>query len=228
MSGPSRSGTGLLCLVVFASTVCVGAFGPLLPEIARAQGLPDWQLGVLAGSFGFARMAADLPAGALATRRLATSLTLAPIALLAGMLLLSTGGSFPVLVLGRLLTGLAHTLVMVGSLTAVLQDQQGPRASMRLNTLEFAGMLGVLGGLALVGLLPERWPWNLTLLAAAAPVMVSLVATLVLTRTFPGRLAPVSPAAGRAGAEGATPTRPASLPPIVRLMFALGVVMALA
>jgi len=228
VSTSSASGTALLCLVVFASTVCVGAFGPLLPEIARAQGLPDWQLGVLAGSFGFARMAADLPAGALATRRLATSLTLAPITLLAGMLLLSTGGPFSVLVLGRLLTGLAHTLVMVGSLTAVLQDQQGPRASMRLNTLEFAGMLGVLGGLALVGLLPERWPWNLTLLAAAAPVMVSLVATLVLTRTFPGRLAPVSPAAGRAGAEGATPTRPASLPPIVRLMFALGVVMALA
>ena len=39
----------LLCLVVFASTVCIGAFGPLLPEIARAQGLPDWELGLLAG-----------------------------------------------------------------------------------------------------------------------------------------------------------------------------------
>ncbi|HVC65445.1 MAG TPA: hypothetical protein VNF52_08180, partial [Candidatus Dormibacteraeota bacterium] len=68
MSASPLSGTVLLCLVVFASTVCVGAFGPLLPEIARAQGLPDWQLGVLAGSFGFARMAADLPASALATR----------------------------------------------------------------------------------------------------------------------------------------------------------------
>ena len=53
MSTSRLSGTILLCLVVFASTVCVGAFGPLLPEIARAQGLPDWQLGILAGSFGF-------------------------------------------------------------------------------------------------------------------------------------------------------------------------------
>ena len=144
------------------------------------------------------------------------------------MLLLSSAGPFPVLVLGRLLTGLAHTLVMVGSLTAVLQDQQGPRASMRLNTLEFAGMLGVLGGLALVGLLPERWPWNLTLLAAAGPVVVSLAGTLVLTRMFPGHLASAPPAAGRASAKGATPARAAALPPIVRLMFALGVVMALA
>ena len=228
MSTSSASGTALLCLVVFASTVCVGAFGPLLPEIARAQGLPDWQLGVLAGSFGFARMAADLPAGALATRRLATSLTLAPIALLAGMLLLSTGGPFPVLVLGRLLTGLAHTLVIVGSLTAVLQDRQGLRASMRLNTLEFAGMLGVLGGLALVGLLPERWPWNLTLLAAAGPVVVSLAGTLVLTRMVPGRLASAPSIAGAAAATPTPSARAAPVPPIVRLMFALGVVMALA
>jgi len=228
VSTSSASGTALLCLVVFASTVCVGAFGPLLPEIARAQRLPDWQLGVLAGSFGFARMAADLPAGALATRRLATSLTLAPIALLAGMLLLATAGPFPVLVLGRLLTGLAHTLVMVGSLTAVLQDRQGPRASMRLNTLEFAGMLGVLGGLALVGLLPERWPWNLTLLAAAGPVVVSLAGTLVLTRVVPGWLASAPSTASAAAATPTPSARAAPVPPIVRLMFALGVVMALA
>ena len=106
MTASPLAGTALLCLVVFASTVCVGAFGPLLPEIARAQGLPDWQLGLLAGSFGFARMAADLPVGAIATRRLATVLTLAPVTLLAGMLLLATAGPLPVLVLGRLFTGL--------------------------------------------------------------------------------------------------------------------------
>jgi MFS family permease len=228
VSGHPFAGTALLCLVVFSSTVCVGAFGPLLPEIARAQGLPDWELGVLAGSFGFARMAADLPAGALATRRLATALTLAPVSLLAGMLLLATAGPLPVLVMGRLLTGLAHTLVMVGSLTAVLQDQPGPRASIRLNTLEFSGMLGVLGGLVLVGLLPERWRWNTTLLVAATPVLVSLGATLVMARYFPARLASTPPAAGPAAAAIAGPPRRGSPPPIVRLMFALGVIMALA
>jgi len=226
VSGSSLASTGLLCLVVFSSTVCIGAFGPLLPEIARAQGLPDWQLGVLAGSFGFARMAADLPAGALASHRLAASLALAPVTLLAGMLLLSTAGPISVLVLGRLLTGLAHTLVMVSSLTAVLQDKPGPGASMRLNTLEFAGMLGVLGGLGAVGFLPERWPWNLTLLAAAAPVAVALPATLALTRVL--RAGPGAPAiTGPAVAAARMSPRAAPLPPVVRLMFVLGVVMAL-
>jgi MFS transporter, YNFM family, putative membrane transport protein len=226
--GDPSAGTALLCLVVFSSTVCVGAFGPLLPEIARAKGLPDWELGVLAGSFGFARMAADLPAGALATRRLPTALTLAPVTLLAGMLLLATAGPLPVLVMGRLLTGLAHTLVMVGSLTAVLQEPPGPRASIRLNTLEFAGMLGVLGGLVLVGLLPERWPWNVTLLAASAPVVVALIATLALARHHRGRPGPARPASGAATPALSAWPRRGSSPPIVRLMFALGVIMALA
>jgi MFS family permease len=222
------AGTALLCLVVFSSTVCIGAFGPLLPEIARAQGLPDWELGVLAGSFGFARMAADLPAGAFATRRLAAALILAPVTLLAGMLLLATAGPLPVLVLGRLLTGFAHTLIMVGSLTAVLQDKPGPRASIRLNTLEFSGMLGVLGGLVLVGGLPERWRWNVTLLAATAPALVALPAALVLARYFPARLGSTPRAVESAGPLVAAPPRRRSLPPLVRLMFALGVIMALA
>jgi MFS family permease len=220
------AGTALLCLVVFASTVCIGAFGPLLPDIARAQGLPDWQLGVLAGSFGLARMAADLPVGALATHRLAVTLTLAPVTLLAGTLVLATAGPLPVLVLGRIFTGLAHTLVMVGSLTAVLQDRPGPRASFRLNTLEFAGMLGVLGGLVVVGSLPERWRWNVTLLAATTPVLVALAAALALRRHLPAHdraVAPARPAAASAPASGS-----GAPPPIVRVMFALGVIMALA
>ena len=228
MSGDRLAGTALLCLVVFSSTICIGAFGPLLPEIARVQGLPDWELGVLAGSFGFARMAADLPAGAFATRRLAAALILAPIALLAGMLLLATGGPLPVLVMGRILTGLAHTLVMVGSLTAVLQDKPGPRASIRLNTLEFSGMLGVLGGLVLVGLLPERWRWNVTLLVATTPALVALPAALVLARYFPARLGARPRPVTDADPVVAAPPRRSSLPPLVRLMFALGVIMALA
>ena len=228
MRGIHRDGTALLCLIDFASTICVGAFGPLLPEIGRAEALADWQLGLLAGSFGFARMAADLPVGAAATRHLGRVLLLAPITLLAGMLLLATAGPLPVLVLGRLLTGLAQTLVMVGSLTAILREPPGPRASMRLNTLEFSGMLGVLGGLTLVGLLPERWRWNTTLLVAAAPVAVSLAATLVLLRHLPRDAEPPLASGGEVTDRAISSRRAGAPPPIVRLMFALGVIMALA
>ena len=36
---------------MLGNTFLVGAFGPVLPEIARTRGLADWQLGVVAGAF---------------------------------------------------------------------------------------------------------------------------------------------------------------------------------
>ena len=142
------------------NTFLVGAFGPVLPEIARTRGLADWQLGVVAGAFGFARMAGAAPAGILAGRHVALSLVLSPLFLAAGLLCLVVAPSFALLVIGRALMGIGHTLLMVGGITAILQDDGGAGASFRLNVFEFSGMLGILGGLALMGLLPAHWPWE--------------------------------------------------------------------
>ena len=212
--------------MVFANTSCVGAFGPLLPEIARAQALADWQLGVLAGAFGFARMLADVPAGALAGRRLGTTLAVAPALLVAGVVLLWSAGPFPVLVLGRVLIGLGHTLAMVGGLTAILLDHRGASGSVRLNTFEFAGMLGVLGGLATVGLLPVTLGWPLSLLLSGSPVLITIAIVPGLRRRFPDQ----PRVAHGAGAPATAPSAlaaAASMPPIVWLMFAVGLVMGL-
>jgi MFS family permease len=214
-------GSAVLCLLVFCNTFCIGAFGPLLPEIGRTQNLADWQLGVLAGSFGFARMIADVPAGALAGRRLGTTLILSPAILLVGLSLLATAGPFSVLVIGRILTGLGYTLGMVGGLTAILQDDHGPSASVRLNIFEFAGMSGVVGGLAAVGLLPGGWGWAASMLAASTPMLAPLVIAPVLLRRFPDRSRRAIPpaTAPRAGSSRTAP--------IVWLMFAVGAVMGL-
>jgi hypothetical protein len=219
------SGTALLCLLVFANTFTVGAFAPLLPEIARAQGLADWKLGVLAGAFGFARMVADVPTGAFAGRRLGTTLALAPVALLAGVALLASGGPFPVLVLGRLLTGLAHTFGMVGGLTAILQDERGASASVRLNTFEFAGMLGILGGLGAVTLVPPAWGWQWALVAGSSPVLFPLLLAPLFGRRFPD--APRSARARAPERVASDAGRREPTAPIVWLMFAVGTVVAL-
>jgi MFS family permease len=238
----SGGSTALLCVMVFANTVCVGAFGPLLPDIARAQELADWQLGLLAGSFGFARMIADVPTGLLAGRRLGITLAAAPVLLVAGTLLLWTAGPFPLLVLGRGLIGLGHTLGMVGGLTAILLDHRGAAGSMRLNVFEFAGMAGVLGGLAAVGLLPASWGWPRSLLVACSPVLITLAIMPRLRRAFPDAPAPASPAGaaqagsrapgerGRAAAgfAAAAAPRPFRVPAIVGLMFGVGIVMGVA
>src|SRR5262249_59595138 len=51
----------------------------------------------------------------------------------------------------------------------------GGRVSTRLNIFEFAGMLGILGGLGVVALVPAAWGWKLALAIVSAPVVISLL-----------------------------------------------------
>src|SRR5439155_61880 len=155
------------------------------PEIGRAGALADWQLGVVAGALGFARMATAIPACWLAGRYLGTTLCVSPALMLAGTVLLAASSSFSVLVLGRLILGFAYTLGTVSGLIALLLDDRGPEASVRLNIFEFSAMIGVLGGLGLVGLLPSHWGWSLSLLIASSPLHLILAAVPSIRRRFP-------------------------------------------
>ena len=215
--------TRLLCVLLFCNTFGVGAFGPLLPEIGRVQSLADWQLGMAAAAFGFARMAAAMPTGALVARRLAATLMAAPAILIVGLLLLVSAGPFPVLLVGRFVLGVAHTLTMVGGLTAILLEDQGPGASLRLNTFEFSGMLGLLGGLCVVGVMPADWGWKVSLVLASTPALIPLFLTPAMGRAFPkapraerGAAAPEERLTERRGDKG-----------VVALMFGAGIVFAL-
>jgi len=208
--------------MIFCNTFSVGAFGPLLPEIARAQRLADWQLGVLAGAFGFARALVDIPVGRLAGRRLDATLAATPLFLLVGVLLLGSAGPIELLVLGRFLLGVGHALGMVGGLTALVERGEG--AAFRLNTFEFSAMLGILGGIAMVGLLPAAWSWNRSFLVACAPQLVALAFLPVYWRRFSARDRQVRaepPARFPAEAER-------RWSPIVTGMFVVGAVIALA
>ena len=202
----------------------MGAFSPLLPEIGRANELADWQLGVVAGALGFARMASAIPSGWLAGRYLGTTLCASPALMLAGTVLLATSGSFPLLVLGRLILGFAYTLGTVGGLIALLLDDRGPGASMRLNVFEFSAMIGVLGGLGLVGVLPGHWGWSISLLIASSPLLLILAAVPIIRRRFPDGRSSVNAQASRARATH----RADRMSPTLWTMFAVGVVLALA
>ena len=227
MRGPGRlfrlDRTGLLCVLLFCNAFGLGAFGPLLPEIGRTQSLADWQLGMAAAAFGFARMAAAMPTGLLVGRRLAVTLMAAPAVLIAGLLLVVSAGPFPILLAGRFLLGIAHTLTMVGGLTAILLEDQGPTASFRLNTFEFSGMLGILGGLGLVGIMPAAWGWKVSLALASTPALIPLFLTPAMGRVFPK--APRAERGAAPAEERLTERRGDK--GVVALMFSAGVVFAL-
>lgn len=215
--------TALLCLLTFGNTFAVGAFAPLIPDIARAHALSDREIGMVAAAFGLARMMGALPAGALAGRWLGRTLAAAPVLLCLGILALVSATGFATLVLGRFAIGLAHTCTMVSALTGILRDHRSGSGSFRLNVFEFVSMLGVLGGLAAVAMAPRAWSWNVSYLVASAPVLLVVAAAPALARRFGAT--PVERAGPRRAALR-DPAAPASS--TVGMMFVVGIVLGLA
>jgi len=175
----------LLCVMTGANTVSIGAFPALLPELGAADGLADWQLGAVAGAFGFARMLTDVPSGLFMTHHLGRALRIGPVLLLGGAALIGTGGSFGVLLFGRALMGAGHTLATLGALTAILRYHGGGRLASALAASEFAAMLGVLAGAGLTSVLPRAVTWNVALLIACLPVFLTLALLPALGRALP-------------------------------------------
>jgi MFS family permease len=213
----------LLAASTLANTCSVGSFPSLLPEIARDTALPDWQLGLFAGAFGFARMVADLPAGLFIARRLAPALIAGQIGLAAGALIVAGADGFGLLFAGRTLMGVGHALTMLGGLTAILHAHAGGRLSVALNAVEFSAMIGLLGGAGLVAVLPRVLSWNTVLLLSCAPQVVALALLPAVIRRLPRRTdrgaAPTSERAAPAVSSGGN---------LAPLAFAAGAAVAIA
>lgn len=209
---------------VFAGTFSIGGFAPLLPEIGRALRLSDLGFGVLAASFGFARMVADVPVGLVVRRYPRAGLVLGPLVLLAGILCVTAGDPLAVVLLGRALMGLGHSLGMVAVLTAVLHVHAGGRLGAALNAVEFSGMLGLLGGVSAVGWLPPTIAWNGAFLIACSPVVLVLA-------TLPWLVAALREGHTMAAARGVSasiPTAPLPRSGLVPLAFLIGATVACA
>jgi MFS family permease len=212
----------LLCATTFANACSIGAFPSLLPEIARETALPDWQIGLFAGGFGFARMVADLPSGVFIARRLAGGLIGGPIVLAAGTLTLALADGFTTLFAGRALMGVGHALNMLAGLTAILQATAARRLSVALNAFELSAMIGLLSGAGLVATLPRTLSWKAVLLTACAPQVLGVLMLPAVLARLPRRVEP-----------HAAPTTPGTAPSpragtLVALAFAAGSAVAIA
>src|SRR5262245_29226208 len=208
IKGLVTSLTALLCLTTFTNIVSSGAFPAVLPDIARSAALADWQIGIVAGAFGFARMVADIPLGLFLTRNLRRALWIGPLVLLTGGLCVTAGGSFATIVFGRLLMGVGQALSMVAGLTAILRFQAGKNLASALAAYERSAMIGMLGGAALIGTLPSHLAWNTAFLLACAPQLVAVGAAPMLLSALPAQ--PDSAASPR-DARVAPSVAPASL-----------------
>jgi MFS family permease len=219
--------------MTFSNIFSGGAFPAVLPDMARSANLADWQLGLVAGAFGFARMVSDVPLGLFLTNNLRRAMWLGPLVLATGALCLTSGGGFPILVLGRLLMGLGQALSMMGGLTAILRFQSGRSLASALNAYELSAMIGMLGGVIMIGALPSSLPWNTALLITCAPQLIGVLIIPKLVAALPAHDGPLfarqttsgTTATANPGLHQAVPRAGASLVPLV---FAAGGLVALA
>lgn len=226
--------TALLCLVTFSNIFSGGAFPAVLPDIARGDVLADWQLGIVAGAFGFARMVAAIPIGLFLTHNLRRALWIGPLVLAGGALCVTSGGGFPMLVLGRLLMGLGQALSMVGGLTAILRFQSGASLAAALAAYELSAMIGMLGGAGVIAALPAGLPWNTAFLLTCAPQLIGIVAVPKLLAALPALdRATAQPLFARQASRGdpagpaSSPAHPTGHPSMVPLAFVAGGMIAL-
>jgi MFS family permease len=174
-----------LCLTSGLQTFSIGAFPALLPEVGRGAALSDWQLGAVAGAFGFARMLTDVPAGLLMTHQVRRALVAGPAIVIAGIACLVLGGSFGWLLLGRVLMGAGHTLGTLSMLTTLLRARAERGLASALGAFEFSAMLGMLGGMTLIGALPSSLAWQAAFVIACSPLLAVLVTLHYLLALLP-------------------------------------------
>ncbi len=185
MMPPASRTVGLLCLIIFVNTLSIGAFPVLLPEIGRSNGIEYFALGAVAGAFGLARVFSDIPAGLFITHHLRRALVIGVACVTAGVGCLGMDGPYPLLVTGRALAGVGHSLCMLGGMTAIIRYAPSDWRAFSLNAYEMCGMLGVLCGMIAAGFLPSHWHWNETLLAASAPQLLAFAALPAVLRAIP-------------------------------------------
>ena len=216
----------MLCLTNGLQTFSIGAFPALLPEVGRGAALSDWQLGAVAGAFGFARMLADVPAGLLMTHHVRRALIAGPAVVVAGIACLVLGGSFGWLVLGRVLMGAGHTLGTLSMLTTLLRVRAERGLASALGAFEFSAMLGMLGGVTLVGALPSALAWQAAFVVACSPLLAVLVTLHHLLKLLPadGRRRPWF---ARSAATGDTVVAPGAPRGTTALAFTAGGAVAL-
>jgi len=221
--------TALLCLTTFSNLVASGAFPAVLPDIARGAALADWQIGIVAGAFGFARMVADIPLGLFLTHNLRRALWIGPGVLALGGLCVISGGGFGMIVLGRLLMGLGQALSMVAGLTSILRFQSGKNLASALAAYELSAMIGMLGGAALIGTLSSELSWNTAFLLACAPQLIAIAVVPRLLSSLPdqARVAALFARQAPPSTPTATPARPHGHASLVPLAFAAGGLIAL-
>jgi multidrug resistance protein len=189
---PKAAVLGVVGLAFFTDNAAYSMLPPLLPEYARLLGLRQNHLGLLFSSFAMAVLLTAFPLGAWADRRGRRGPFLAGLAGFgAATLLFAFAGSFPVLLLARVLQGVAAAATWVTGQAMIADHFPGNQRGRAMSAGLACANLGLFLGPGFAGWMARLWTIRAAFLAVAALAVVNALARLALLPADPpGRAAP--------------------------------------
>jgi len=176
-----RATLAVVGLAFFTDTLVYAMLPPLLPEYARLHGLNQTRLGLLFASYAVALLLATLPLGAWVDRRGRRGPFLAGlVGLGATTILFAYARSFPMLLLARVLQGVAATANWVAGLALLSAQFPSGQRGRAMSAVFACTNLGLLLGPAFSGWMLQHWSAHAAFLAAAGLAVLDALARLAL------------------------------------------------
>jgi predicted MFS family arabinose efflux permease len=193
---------GILALILAAQTAAnVGPLGiPAIASLIRADlGLTLTQAGSFISAYYIGPILMSLPAGTMADHwGIARTLILGQIVIAGGLLAVSASGSYPVLIVLMVGAGFGYGMLNPTSTKAVMawfpQRQRATAVGLKQVGLPFGGALGA----ALLPFLGLALGWRRAVVIAAALLLVTAIASVVVYRDPADMARPARHTAGRA------------------------------
>lgn len=182
----------LLCLIATTNILT-----PLLPDIRNDFGVSIATAGFIVGSFGLARLVADLPAGFLADRIGHRRLSVAAlVALLASSLLGLVAGNVETLIAARVGAGASVAILLTVILSALSATADPGNRGKVMSLFHVSNNVGIAAYPLLGGLVGVALGWRATFAVTAVLVVVAAAILLpVLLRIQPRHASPEGPVA---------------------------------
>ena len=161
-----------------------GIVAPILPLYAQSFGIPYVLVALITTSNAVGRLCSDIPLGVVCDRVGRRPLTvLGPLLTVGSAVLSGLAGSFPELLVYRVVMGVGMSMWMIAAM-AMIADSVAPQMRGKVTTTyQAANMIGTTAGPTVGGLIAEATgSYRAPFFFYAAFTLVSMVAALVLVR----------------------------------------------
>lgn len=185
-------GVVYLCILAFAITL--QSVPPILSLVMDELGLSHAQGGLLMSLFALPGVVVSIPAGMLADRYGQKMIGIVSFGLMiAGAAIFASGGSLPVLGLGRAVSGAGAMTLMVVAPQLLAQWFRGREMGIAMGVFNTGMPLGTILSLNLLSLLGESLGWRASVWLSAGLCFVALVLFALFFAPAPRRSRQTSP-----------------------------------